>query len=730
MPLMSTCLGRLGSRYNLILDPIRKEIHYGALGLMCQDKAQLVVGIDDGAGHFCTFPLSHSGEGFFIVDQQQTMTAVRYEGYCLPSGVKVQMEIVAPFWPQDEKTSIVPAYVVNIRVEHLKRVRWDKVAADARRQGKVVFGLQVEGASITAKSQRLYLSYPVLAGLRGFPDFAESKTRKNPREGEAQDVVFPISGQWTIREGQFEAAFDVTEENAAADFSIGLAGYCGNALFERFGQAMPLKYTKHWKNADDVAQFVKGNLKALLAKSRRFDEIWQNSSLPASAADLTALSFQTYLINTLWAAGQSKGQSDWFSVWEGSCRFNSTVDVTYNEAMLYFSCWPELLEMIFEQWSQHANDPAAETARLRSHPKTADAPQQEFAGRILEHDMGVGWTANGQSYPHAMPVEENSNFLLLLYSHGQWWGRQELFTRYNDLNKQLVEYLLWADSKGNGFPDRGTANTIDDATPAVQYGRDNVYLGIKRLAALHAASRMFDAVGEAKWSSRCKQQVRKAVKTLNAGWLGDHWGVCLDKSAKGLVDCWTHEKLPYKTLPGWDAYSLYTTNGLLCLMMVDDLPPGLSTQRLRLDVTNACRESMTTYGCGHSSLDKKNMWVSMNVWRDLAAGYLGQNLVTNCERYWNQQLFGNGIGSEKPNCFTETSLTNNLVHYPRGAACFGLPLAMAGLTLNEAEDAGVAPAAPGKYPLLPMANWKTGAVPYLVAEMDSQGKMKARIEMA
>ena len=58
MALMSYCLGRLGSRYSIILDPFRLEIHYGALGLMCQSVGEMMVGLDDGRGNFCTFPLS------------------------------------------------------------------------------------------------------------------------------------------------------------------------------------------------------------------------------------------------------------------------------------------------------------------------------------------------------------------------------------------------------------------------------------------------------------------------------------------------------------------------------------------------------------------------------------------------------------------------------------------------------------------------------------------------
>jgi len=43
MALMSTCVARLGSRFSMILDPIRKQVHYGALGMMVQKIGEMVV---------------------------------------------------------------------------------------------------------------------------------------------------------------------------------------------------------------------------------------------------------------------------------------------------------------------------------------------------------------------------------------------------------------------------------------------------------------------------------------------------------------------------------------------------------------------------------------------------------------------------------------------------------------------------------------------------------------
>lgn len=742
MALMSACLARLGSRYSLILDPMRREIQYGALGLLCQQKGDLVVEVENAQGLKAALPLCKGRSDFFCVDQHLTMTSVRYEATSVELGLRLEVDLVAPFWPQDETTSLAPAYLAEFKVSHLPAARWQGPAAGTVRRGHLRFGVILPGVRTRSRDNMLRLEYPVRTadayhtGEGGEDREYRDEHRKTRSSGRATDLVVPLDGPWKLSKGLLEVPFDVETVGAQATFSAALVGYCGDAMFERFGAALPLKYTAFWSNAEDVAAFVKKNHAVLLQKSRMFDELFVDSGLPKAAQDLSALSFQSYLMCTLWATGTVPGRDgrptrnkDWFSVWEGSCWFNSTVDVTYNEAAFYFSCWPKLLELQLDQWSQHANNWDEEQRRRTAQAGhgTPAEPMAPFPGAILEHDMGAGWTANGQSYHHGMPVEENANYLLLLYAHGRWWGRATLYRKHRTVCCALAEYLLWSDSTGNGFPDQGTANTIDDANPAVQYGRDNVYLGVKRMAALHAAARIFEATGDRTLAQRCHAAVRKAMKTLNAGWQGDHYPVVLDPSAEGLTDSWTGKPLPYKVLPGWDAYSLYTSNGLLYLLMIGDVPPGLDLDRIRVDLLNTVEESLTPYGCSHSSFDPSKLWVSMNVWRDCVAAYLGENLLPLAERYWAQQVFANGLGSEKPNCFTETSLSNNLVWYPRGADCFALPFAAAGLVQDRTRGmVTLSPMAQGRWPLLPLADWKRCFVPVVVAEKKN-GRLMATI---
>jgi len=708
MPLMSTCLARLGSRFSFIFDPVRMNVHYGTLGLLYQSIGEMNVSVEDDSGNIASLPFTKKEKSFFIVDQYQKMCSLTFEAFSPLHGIKLITKIVAPFWPQDEKTSIIPAYIINFKIQKLRRVRWTKSSNKATFRGFLKFGIIVPNAQYQFEDNLIRMTYPVsVAGNYSTGEGGEQfefsqEKRKNKCAGISSDMIMPLIGDWTTADDCLKIPFDLNAQEEQ-NFSIGLCSYCDSPLFERFGKAMQLKYISLWKNVDEVGDYLKSHYDELITKTELFESIWVSSSLSASAKNLSALSFQSYLMNTMWCTDDVK---DWFSVWEGSCGYNSTVDVTYNEALFYFSCWPQLLEMIFDEWPDHV--------------KTNSNQATKAAGAILEHDMGFGWTANGVSCHHQMPVEENSNFLLLLYAYAKWFGKESLFNKYSHSIKLLTEYLLCADTKGNGFPDIGTANTIDDANPAVQYGRDNVYLGIKRLAALHSAGRIFEYLNDSLLSNECKKNVALAIDTLSKNWLGDHWGVCLDKSAKGLVDCWAGSNLNCDTLPGWDAYSIYTSNGLLYLMMIDDMPP-LNIEKLRTDIVNSFSKTLSEYGCGHSSLDKNNVWVSMNVWRDCIAGYLGENLLSNCDRYWNMQVFANSLGSEKPNCFSETYLNNNLVWYPRNAAVFGILFGMLRLKING-PNAIICPLNVGCWPIIPLTDWQNMKILFVRVDKADQNQ--------
>ena len=330
-----------------------------------------------------------------------------------------------------------------------------------------------------------------------------------------------------------------------------------------------------------------------LTLSRRFEKLFDQAPLSATQRHLIAQGFHNFLSNTFWC--DLDDGSPWFSVWEGSCYFHSTVDVEYNTCLWYLTLWPQLLELQFAQWARFGKD---------------HAPS---GGAILSHDIGHGCNVGKQAYPHDMPVEENCNYLLMLQAYCHWTGNVKPAQQHVAFVERLAKYLIWADRNNSGFPNEGNANTIDDASPAMQYSRKQTYLAVKRLTSLQAAADLLERGARPALAGKCRELVETGIKQVESqAWLGDHYAVCVDRSAAGIHNVWTGKPLPYDELAGWDSYSIYTGNGLLLPTMIGQ-PRLLDSQRLDLDITNSLREAMSPYGCGHSSSEPENVWISQNL---------------------------------------------------------------------------------------------------------------------
>ena len=117
-------------------------------------------------------------------------------------------------------------------------------------------------------------------------------------------------------------------------------------------------------------------------------------------------------------------------------------------------------------------------------------------------------------YPHDMEVEKNCNFILLLYALWKFTGKDELVKNYYKLMKQLINFIIKSDNTGNGFPNKGTANTIDDASPAVQFAKEQTYLGVKALSTYHAVCVIAEKMGDVKLKQKCLKMIKKINLTL------------------------------------------------------------------------------------------------------------------------------------------------------------------------------------------------------------------------
>lgn len=703
MQLIATPVSRLGSRFTLVFDADAKQVLHSALGRWLDFPTDFAVGVESDDGVICALPFTKRFPLFEVTEQHLRLCSIVYTARSLALGIGLRFEVISPFYPHDEWTSLAPMFLLRLEVFPQGRVFWSR-AERMTQQGRVFVRLQREGLHISPAHDRLKLGYSV-------PKVLWIGERERPPDlGLCEEACWcdermvPLSPNAELLDDGIAFRFDLSGHTLQS-FELLWCAFVDEPPLMVFEQPAFFKYRWLFTDVDAVADFATRQCDDLLTKTRTMESLVDEAGLTKAQADLICFSFQNFLLNSWWMVHDDG--SEWFSVWEGSCHFHSTVDVEYNDGLVYLALWHDLLELLVDEWALFE--------------------LQDDVGSYLAHDMGGGLEVGKQAYPHPMQVEENANFLLMLHCLWRWTGKRELIERHGELAKRLTTYFERSDTTGNGFPDIGVANTIDDASPAVQYSRQQTYLAIKTLCACFASARMADELGDEAFSKQCHTIVDRIRKTLDEqGWLRDHYAVCLERTAEGLTDVWTGQPLRGE-LTGWDAYSIYTANGLLYLLLSGQMPP-LNANRLRLDIANAYREALSEYGCTHTSADKTNVWVSQNLWRDFVASYLGVSLPDNAPRYFALQAFMNTHGLTKG--FIDTYLTNNLCFYPRGVTAIGYFFALCGLQIDRVEGVvrlkGTAPY-PCRIPLLPLADWERGIIPFVVYRQ-VDGRIEATLE--
>jgi hypothetical protein len=735
MQLMTWTLSRLGSRFGFVFEPYRRRVMHSALGRFLDEPMDLMVGLIEPDGVRRVLPLSQDGQLLTNCEQFERFNSITYRGYSEKYRLRFEFNIHSTFYPQDEPLCIMPAFYLEMRINPVPKVRWAEPVGKTPEEVELFIRLRRPQTSITATADpgemsRLDLAYT--APLRPTPWRRPSAAAKHEgfRHVAVQERLVSLNPNCTcLDDGDgLCCKIPVTEEGSGIKWRLVWGAHTGEPVLQvrQQGEDRParFRYCAHWS---DVAAVVEDAVKTRddnLALSRRFEKLLEQAPLRITERHLVNQSFQNFVSNTFWCDTAATGpetsavtgrETQWFSCWEGSSLYHATIDVEYNQCLLYLAIWPDLLAMQFDQWveQQIAHEPSG--------------------GAYLSHDMGGGPFATGQAYSHPMPVEENCNFLLMLDAFSHWTGNTAPAVRHAPTVERLARYLLWTDRDASGFPGEGVANTIDDASPALQFGRKQTYLAVKRLCALRAVTSLLAQANRPEVAKQCEQQVRDdIVKVESAAWLADHYAVVADRSTMGIVDPWTGKPLPYEELPGWDAYSIYTGNGEL-LPLITGQPPLLDAGRLRKDLHASYRENISRYGCGHTSAEPENVRVSQNLWRDLLHRYLG-GAALPFPPYWDLQVMSNT--HEQSFGFIDTYINSQLCFYPRGVVSIGLLLAGPRLIIDRLAPSRsgayitVDPSrdTPQRWPLLPLADWKAGKIPVCVVDDDGNVAIEASVD--
>jgi xylan 1,4-beta-xylosidase len=728
MQSMTWTMGRLGSRFNLLFEPYKNRVMHSALGRFLDQPLDLMVGLIEPDGTHRVLPFTTQGQPLANPEQFERMNSITFRGYSEKHNLRFEFNVHAVFYPQDERLCIMPAFYLEMRVNPVHRIRWHDVTQPPQKV-KLFIRLARPDTTITAapdaqdKPASINLSYAnSLTPHNEQFDLPEGVGDGPHRSVDVHERIISLNPGCTVTDcGQgLIHELPVTDAGSGTKWRLIWGAHTADNILKVKHQGQThdtvFRYNHAWDTLDDVIHEAIDTRDQRLALSRRFEKLLEQAPMDTAQSHLLAQSFQAWLSNTFWCdilTDDSK-PAQWFGVWDGSCAYLGTLDVEYNIALLYLTLWPKLLGKQFDQWAEQ---------------EKIHAPSN---GSFLSHDLGGGVNALGQAYPHDMEVEENCNFLLLLQAYTRWTGRDRAAKAAAPLTARLAKYLIWSDRDDSGFPSQGVANTIDDASPAIQFARKQTYLAVKRLAALKAAADLLKlADHDPDLAKQCDTLAAKNLEQIEAAaWLGDHYAVCVDKSAVGVTDAWTGKPLPYDTLPGWDAYSIYTGNGLLLPFMVGR-PDLLNNKRLRQDISSAQRENATRYGCGHTSAESDNVWISQNLWRDSLAQYIKLRPLS-AQYYWDMQVMSN----TGPNSmgYTDTYINNYLTFNPRGIAVIGHLLAAPRLVIDRKAPGGtyitVDPDRhkPQRWPLFPLADWRAGKIPVCVIDHKGRVTIEGQID--
>lgn len=697
MQLFETVVSNLGSRFTLNLLPHRRQFYLSPLGYYLHAPVDLAVGLRIGED-YRILPFSDRYKCFASVEQEVLPSGVRFRCQDPELGVAVEVTFRAAFYPRDVILSTAPFCYVTLSVSRLPGHEADPMPIAGH-----FFLAVLPGPHFSAR--KLDNGFAFSGTFRPAEPGLDLRLPEEFAAGvPAEFAIGSLDPEPELGDQRVSRAFLLADQERVTERFV-LAGYCGAELFEAWGERYRFKYSSFFASVEEVLSYAASERAEIERKMDLFDSLVLDSSLSRETQQLIAYALQTYLANTFWMTRQ---EQDWFSVWEGNRLRNSTVDVEYNVGLFYLALWPELLEITLEEWTRHE--------------------QKSLYGSYLAHDMGVGLTVGGQqTYPHPMEVEENSNFLLLTYACWRFTGSERFLSENFGLIRRLATYLIDADTTGDGTPNIGVANPIDDAAPTAQYARAQVYLAVKALSALAVTALMADRCGDDELATRCRERVARIRQTLDAeAWQGDHYSVCIEREMDDLVDAWTGQPLGSGTLRGWDAYSIHTANGLLYPLLTG-YRPEVDYARFRRDVVNATRQTLTEYGGTHTSVDRSSVWISQNLWRDFVAASLGVDQLDLASRYWTFLVYENTVG--RGGCFSDAYGGPALTFYPRGITSIGAFAAAAGLSVDRIERrVSLNPVrAPLRVPLLPLADWDEGQVPWLEVDL-VDGELRVRLQ--
>lgn len=653
---------RFGSRFSCSFSSGEKAFHTGSLGMDLDDLQQIMVGWEAESGSKRCLRTSQLPGGYSYLPLQSMnsgMTFTQISG-SEKGGISISLKIVSPYTPSDSladekaiKCSIVPVFFFVLEAKN---------TSSKPLKGKLKIGFDAIPYNRDKQMNISWWQRGNLANELFFKDKSVGHALRALKPEQAGETKHFYTGNFN----GLEYAIDLAPGAVTSKTLVYATHNSAQVMYnEKLNQKLTFHYLKYWKNLDEVLSYALKEKSYLMTQSEKMENFLKRSKRSSEEKWLAALSFRTDMANAF-LLDDERGKT-WFYSTEGRFRHLNTIDVAHEtELTAVFTPWR--LKMMLEQWSDYLalkEQYVGSGRSLKGVKMNLEGVSASELGPFLYHDVGnypFVFEAEGYDFGPMMPVEENCNFVLLLYWYWKLTGDNAFAARHLGMIDVLMHSLINRDSDGNGLADYGVGWSSYDVSDALKRSPENVYLGVKQYVAYTLAVDLFDKL-------TVTAQRPKTTPLL----VEDEDGKSLDGNAKALFEksiidnrylrarqaayCQAEANkvmatlksakaslgyLPMsleKSFKGWDQQSILLAEGLFL--------PGLSGANmealkdlaalLKPEYEKALAKSQTPYGIKLSSGEDVTWFSKVMVMDGVNQLWFGGNLSHAHFAYrWNQ----------------------------------------------------------------------------------------------
>lgn len=688
---------RFGSRFTFSLSMSECGVRTGSLGFDMDELTDFYIGIDDSSGSYLMRTSNRPNGSSYFKDQKLEfgLTYSEIEGYT-NSGIRTAFEIISPFTTSRDlqdidniKIQTAPAFYFIVRVKN---------ESTQLNHGRVKVALRK--TAINSYNELAVRNYNTNLQTLYFKDTGGRDSRLVlSTANKNYQVYYNDKGfNGLLREYLLQPGEELID-------TLVFAAYHQARILRdlRVNQDLKFHYTKYWKNIEEVLSYSLNNAQENLSVTRKFEHVLAESSATPEEKWISSLSFHNDLACSFFLLDELDRPR--FYLVEGRFQHLSTIDVAHEtEIMALFAPWRLKIQM--EQWTKYL---ALKQVRVPSNPVlNKDSYLEGYSasefGPFLYHDVGdlpfVDASSNYNYGPH-MAVEENSDFVLLLYFYWKLTGDDEFVRSMLGLTDVLLQSMMNRDTNQNGIADMGHGWTTYDVNQVLKTAPDNTYLGIKQACAYLTASEMFTELSVKHTSNDVLSDNKSSIIhdgegsaftshiRLNNGKLRKAQALKYTQEAEKIIFSLAQAYKKYDYVPlsldtsvnNWDQSSVVVGEGLFLPGMAGCKAPQLLelARILAKDYKKSYEKSLTVYGLKLSTAEDPT-WFSKTMVSDLVGTYWysTSNSTAAFAYMWNKN---NPFAYNDGAFDADTQWTG--YWYPRGVCSIGYLFRDEKLTVNQ-----------------------------------------------